>query len=91
MFVASNIDFFGSPFIEGRERFVGRKCENYGGIATQDKKQARAFLGLTGYYREFIPKYAEITGPLVDLTKRGQPTRVKWQEDHQLAFDSLFK
>ena len=37
------------------------------------KKRVQAFLGLTGYYRKFIPDYAEITAPLTDLTKKNAP------------------
>ena len=35
----------------------------------QTKKQVRAFLGLTGYYRRFIPDF-EHPSPLTDLTKK---------------------
>ena len=43
-------------------------------------KQVRAFLGLSGYYRYFFPKYAEVASPLVDLTKKGQPNVVVWNQ-----------
>jgi len=34
------------------------------------KKQVRAFMGLTGYYRKFIPNYATTAAPLTDLTRK---------------------
>jgi hypothetical protein len=36
----------------------------------KNQSQVRQFLGLTGYYRSFIPDYAEIAKPLFDLTKK---------------------
>ena len=36
------------------------------------KKQVRAFLGFTGYYRKFIPNYSAMATPLTDLTKTDQ-------------------
>ena len=44
----------------------------------QTKKQVRAFLGLTGYYRRFIPDYASIAAPLSDLTRKNAPAHVTW-------------
>ncbi|GFY58059.1 transposon Ty3-I Gag-Pol polyprotein [Trichonephila inaurata madagascariensis] len=41
-----------------------------------NKTQVRAFLGLAGYYRRYIPEFSVITAPLTDLLKgrnRNQP------------------
>ena len=53
------------------------------------KRRVRAFLGLTGYYRKFIPDYAEIAAPLTDLTKKTAPNRVNWTEECNRSFASL--
>jgi phospholipid-translocating ATPase len=55
------------------------------------KKDVRAFLGLTGYYRRFIPQYATIAACLSDLTKAAAPTKVRWEEKHETAFRTLKK
>ena len=53
------------------------------------KKQVRAFLGLCGYYRDFIPQFAETASPLFDLIKKNSPTKVQWDSQHHIAFESL--
>ncbi|XP_064472919.1 uncharacterized protein LOC135387751 [Ornithodoros turicata] len=53
------------------------------------KKQVRSFLGLTGYYRDFIPHYAEVAAPLTSLTKKGGSNTVVWEEAHEEAFNDL--
>ena len=50
------------------------------------KKQVRCFLGLTGYYRRFIPQYARIATPLTDLTKDSAPNIVVWSPECDKAF-----
>lgn len=55
----------------------------------ESKKELRAFLGLTGYYREFVPNYAEISHPLTELTKKGSPNKLEWRDEHQDAFQKL--
>ena len=40
------------------------------------KKGVRQFLGLTGYYRRFIPKFAEHSYHLTEATKKAAPDRV---------------
>ncbi|KAL1263246.1 hypothetical protein QQF64_005985 [Cirrhinus molitorella] len=41
----------------------------------QTKTQVRAFLGLAGYYRCFIPNFSSLDSPLTDLTRKGQPEK----------------
>ncbi|XP_042866107.1 uncharacterized protein LOC122249376 [Penaeus japonicus] len=55
----------------------------------ETKKEVRAFLGLTGYYRQYMPNYASIAAPLTDLTKKGQPNRLQWGEPQEMAYISL--
>ena len=45
------------------------------------KKQIRQFLGLTGYYRRFIERYAEHTYLLTEATKKSAPESIVWNSD----------
>lgn len=53
------------------------------------KKEVRSFLGLTGYYRDFVPNYSEVSAPLTDLTRKRAPNKLAWETCHQEAFDKL--
>ncbi|KAL0184750.1 hypothetical protein M9458_020446, partial [Cirrhinus mrigala] len=53
------------------------------------KTQVRAFLGLAGYYRCFIPNFSSIAAPLSDLTRKGQPERVEWNPEAEKAFQTI--
>ena len=55
----------------------------------ETKKQVRAFLGLTGYYRKFIPSYSATAAPLTDLTRKFGPTKVNWTPQCEEAFQNL--
>ena len=53
------------------------------------KKDVRAFLGLVGYYRRFVPQFADVAAPLTDLTKKNMPDNVQWTSDCEEAFQEL--
>ena len=41
----------------------------------------RQFLGLTGYYRQFVDRYAEHTFFLTEATKKSAPELIVWNDD----------
>ena len=50
-------------------------------------KEIKQFLGLTGYYRKFVPKFADISRPLTTLTKKD--TKFEWTSACQKSFELL--
>ncbi len=53
------------------------------------KKDVRSFLGLTGYYRKFVPNYAAIAVPFTDATRKGQPNQVIWGDAQEKAYTTM--
>ena len=53
------------------------------------KRDVRAFLGLVGYYRRFVPHFAEISAPLANLTKKREPDKVRWNQECETSFKNL--
>ena len=50
-------------------------------------RQLRRFLGLCSWYRRFIPKFATITEPLIQLLRKG--VKWEWGKDQQAAMKEL--
>ena len=50
-------------------------------------KEIKQFLGLTGYYRKFIPRFSEISRPLAKLTAKD--TQFEWTPQCQFSFEML--
>ena len=58
-------------------------------ILKYQREKKRAFLGLAGYCRRFVPHYADIAAPLTDLTGKLHPDKLQREEQHQAAFSVL--
>ena len=55
--------------------------------ALKDAKEIKQFLGLTGYYRKFVPRFADISRPLTTLTKKDR--KFEWTPACQKSFELL--
>ena len=56
------------------------------------KTEIRTFLGVAGYYRQYIPMFSIITAPLTDLLKgRNKKGSIVWYEECTQAFNTLKK
>jgi transposase InsO family protein len=59
----------------------------------KNAKQIRQFLGLAGYYRKFVPRFADISKPMTELTKKDPVTKRDiefiWTPAAQKSFELL--
>lgn len=89
-----------SKFCMKRLKFLGHEISEQGisidtsriqAINTYKKptnaKEIRTFLGFTGWHRKFIKGYAELSAPLVNLTRK--KVKFEWTEEHEQAFEQM--
>ena len=55
--------------------------------APTTSKEIKQFLGLVGYYRKFIPRFADIARPMTNLTRQDIP--FEWTIQCQASFEML--
>jgi hypothetical protein len=85
-----NIDFIGHSLKAGWKGVLAENVEKIlRAPRPKTKKQVRSFLGLAGYYREFVPNYATITAPLSDLVRKGCPNQVQWTPAQERAYQTV--
>ena len=89
---------FGSKSVEFFGHFVVGDCimineENLEKIhqakRPTTKKEEQSFLEHANYYSDHIPSFAAIAAPLSDLTRKGLPELVRWDEPQEKAFVTL--
>lgn len=87
-------------FLQSKVTYLGHEISGSGIEPGRDKLRAvaefptpknvhevRRFLGLAGFFRKFVPKFAERAGPLHALLKKEQT--FTWQEKEQLSFQDI--
>ena len=55
--------------------------------APKNVKEVKQFLGLIGYYRKFVPRFADMSKPLTCLTRHDEP--FVWTERCEKSFNNL--
>jgi hypothetical protein len=82
-FLGHRVDYFGIHTDPS-------KCQAYINWGTpKNTRDVRAFMGAVGYYRRFIPQFAEPVAVLAKLLKKNE--RFHWEREHQEAMDKLKK
>ena len=56
-------------------------------LVPNNAKEIKQFLGLTGYYRKFVPRFADISRPLTTLMKKD--VKFEWTSACQKSFELL--
>src|SRR5258705_6795314 len=52
-------------------------------------RSLKRYIGMTSFYKSFVPNFALIATPLYQLTKKNVP--YKWEQKHDDAFNTLKK
>ncbi|UYV74973.1 hypothetical protein LAZ67_12001943 [Cordylochernes scorpioides] len=87
-FGAKTITVLGHEVSENGIRLDQEKIRAVRDFATpRSLKEVRSFLGLSSYYRRFIPNYAHVAQPLNDLLKKD--SAFNWNQEEQNAFEAL--
>jgi hypothetical protein len=89
-FAAASVVFLGHVVNKEGTRPDPSKIDAVRGFPTPTTvTTVRSFLGLTGYYRNYIKGYSKLAGLLFELTKKD--VAFVWTQDCQRAFDTLKK
>jgi len=91
-FGKSEVIFVGRLVGSGTHRADPQRLEGIAGMEPpRTKKELRKLLGAFGYYRQYIPHFAEIAKPLTDLTHQHVPNNIvpRWSVDCQAALERL--
>ena len=83
------VDFLGVVWTKGKISIPEAKVLAFKTLPSPNTpKRTKSVICALAYYRKFIPKFAEISQPLMDLTVL-HPKQFKWTDDHEKRFRLL--
>ena len=87
-FFKKHIQYLGHLISDEGIQPLPEKLESIRKMPTPESaKQVKQFLGLVGYYRKFVPWFADISRPLTKLTKKNEP--YNWTPECDRCFQML--
>ena len=89
-FAQHQVKFCGELIGSGQRKIDPDKMEVIHKIqAPTTKTELRQILGLFSFFRDYIPRFAEIVLSLTYLTKKNVPDRLPWSQKHDEALANL--
>ena len=87
-FFKKHIQYLGHLILADRIQPLPEKLESIAKMpAPRNPKEVKQFLGLVGYYRKFVPRFADISRVLTHLTKKN--VDFKWTRECENCFQIL--
>lgn len=89
-FAKSEIKFVGQIIGSGKRRADPEKVASIQDLKeAETKKQLRQILGFFGFFRDYLPNYAQLAKPLTDLTAKRISDRIPFGESERQALKVL--
>ena len=83
------VDFLGVVWTKGKISIPEAKVLAFKNLPSPNTpKRTKSVICALAYYRKFIPKFAELSQPLMDLATL-HPKQFKWTEDHERRYRQL--
>jgi hypothetical protein len=89
-FAQPHVKFCGHIIGSGTRTIDPSKVDAIRGLKRPETKtQVRQVLGLFSWFRDYIPRFADVARPLTDLTSKKIPQRIPWGEAQERSFEEL--
>ena len=90
VWAARSVEYLGFEVGEGNLSVPEARVQSISSITLhQTIKQLRSFLGTVGYYRRFIPQFANFSSTPTPATVMGMPKQLSWSPSMLDSFDQL--
>ena len=87
VWAARFVEYLGFEVGEGKLSVPEARIKSISAITLpQTIKQLRSFIGTVGYYRRFVPQFANMSSILTPATVMGMPKTILWSPEMHTAF-----